>query len=104
MKPVKTADLEIIVLNSAGSGRHAGKINSFTVMDKSGTVVSDVGSGISDEDIMKINSVRDLKSWLGRIVEVRFNSITNIKEDGKRSLRHPRFLGFRFDKTEPEEL
>jgi bifunctional non-homologous end joining protein LigD len=104
MKPIKTADLVIDSLQSASSGRHAGKINCFGVKDKSGTVYVKVGSGITDEDVKKINSVADLSTWLGRIVEIKFNSITKQNEQGKRSLRHPVFLGFRFDKNEPEAL
>ena len=104
MKPVKTADLRICGMESKGSGRHMGKVSSFTVEDSTRTVVADVGSGLTDEDILKINKVKDLGTWLGRIVEVKYNSITKANERGIRSLRHPRFIGFRFDKTEPEAL
>lgn len=104
MKPVLTADLEIVSLNTATDGRHAGKVSSFTVCDGSKTVFANVGSGITDEDIQKMNKVKDLATWLGRIIEVKYNMITNQNEKGERSLRHPVFLGFRFDKDTAEVL
>lgn len=103
MKPVLTADLEIVGLEQ-GSGRHAGKIAVLTVRDASGKVTSRVGSGLSDEVITQMNKAKDYSSWLGKIVEVRYDSITKPNSYGLRSLRFPRFVRFRFDKEKAEVL
>ena len=104
MKPIVTAEMRVIELETAKQGKHAGKISSLVVSDKSGTVISNVGSGLTDNDIDTINSSKDVSYWIGKIVEVRYDSITKPDKDGKRSLRFPRFVCFRFDKDKEDSL
>jgi len=103
MKPITEASLEIISLNREGKGRWAGMISSFDVTDASGTVVSKVGSGMNDETIKHVNK-GNIAEWLGKIVEIRYDCVTKPNKLGKRSLRFPRFIKFRFDLNKPDKL
>lgn len=98
MKPIKTADL-LVYGALKGTGKNAEKISSLMLRDASGIVMSKVGIGITDDTINQITE----KSCIGRIAEIAYDNITSAK-DGKQSLRFPRFIGFREDKTEPDNL
>ncbi len=104
LKPVKTADLEICSLIKEGTGRYAGMTSSFEVKDATGKVRGKVGSGLKKKDIEYINKVKDGATWLGKIIEIKYDSITPEKKDGTRSIRFGRFVKFRFDKDKPEAL
>ena len=70
------------------------------VCSKDGLIVSDVGTGFTDEQ-RKLG----VQSWLdraGEIVTVKFNGITKPNEDGIRSLDHPRLIEVRDDKEEAD--
>jgi len=73
-----------------GTGKHAGKLGSFQV-DYQGVEVQ-VGSGLTD-DLREV-VWKDQESFLGRIIEVRYQEVT---PDG--SLRFPTFVCFRNDKS-----
>jgi len=88
MKEFHDVDLPIKSLEE-GTGKHAGKLGSVTVEFKGVDVR--VGSGFSDDLRDKI--WKDRESFIGRLVEVRYQEITS---DG--SLRFPTFLCFRNDK------
>ena len=91
-KPSPTIDLVVTEVNMAIGGKHSGRIGSFTVRTTEGHVICDVGTGLKDPQ-------RRLRpaDCLGRVVEVGYQYISS-----KGSLRHPRFLGFRDDKTADE--
>ena len=72
-----------------GTGKHEGKLGAI-VIDYNGVTVK-VGSGFSDDLREKIWN--DRKEFTGRIVEVRYQEVT---EDG--SLRFPTFVCFRNDR------
>ena len=88
MKEFHDVDLPIESLEE-GTGKHVGKLGSVRV-NLNGVDVK-VGSGFSDELREKIWADQD--SFVGRIVEVRYQEIT---PDG--SLRFPTFVCFRNDR------
>lgn len=88
LKAFHDVDLKIERLLE-GTGRHSGKLGSV-VVNYHGVEVQ-VGSGFSDELREAIWS--DPKSFVGRIVEVRYQEVT---PDG--SLRFPTFVCFRNDR------
>ena len=88
LKAFHDVDLPITGLLE-GTGKHAGKLGSFQV-DYQGVEVQ-VGSGLTDDLREAIWS--DQQSFLGRIIEVRYQEVT---PDG--SLRFPTFVCFRNDR------
>lgn len=88
MKIFHDVDLPISGLLE-GTGKHAGKLGSFQVLFNG--VEVQVGSGLTDELREKIWA--DQESFLGRMIEVRYQEIT---PDG--SLRFPTFVCFRNDR------
>lgn len=80
--------------------KYAGMLGGITVCSKDGLIVSDVGSGFTDEQ-RKLG----VQAWLdraGEIATIKFNGITKPNEDGIRSLDHPRFIEVRSDKDEAD--
>ena len=73
-----------------GTGKHAGKLGSFQVLFNG--VEVQVGSGLTDD--LREQIWADPDSFLGRVIEVRYQEVT---PDG--SLRFPTFVCFRNDKT-----
>lgn len=74
-----------------GKGKYVGKLGGITI-DFNGKAV-DVGGGFSDEDRISIWRNRD--TYLGKVAEVRYQEETKYG-----SMRHPRFVRWRFDKHE----
>ncbi len=72
-----------------GTGKHSKKLGSF-VVDYNGVDVQ-VGSGLTDE--LRSTIWKDQDSFLGRMIEVRYQEVT---PDG--SLRFPTFVCFRNDR------
>ncbi len=72
-----------------GTGKHSGKLGSVVVNYKGVNV--QVGSGLSDE--LRAAVWADPESFIGRIIEVRYQEVT---PDG--SLRFPTFVCFRNDR------
>ena len=89
MKQVETEDLRVIGLYE-GKGKYRGMLGGI-IVDRQGVPVR-VGSGLSDEDRQNIWQDGQ-ESAIGNIAEVLYHEVT---PDG--SLRHPRFLRWRFDK------
>lgn len=80
--------------------KYAGMLGGITVRSKDGLIVSDVGSGFTDEQ-RKLG----VAAWLervGEIATVKFNGITKPNDDGVRSLDHPRLIEVRDDKEEAD--
>lgn len=102
IKPTHTLDLELIGFEYATDGKNVGQRNVVIVKDKSGILESKVGSGLSDSDI-ELFSMGEEKDWIGKIIEVKFDSITPLK-NGKRSLRFPRYIRIRDDKNEIDNI
>jgi DNA ligase-1 len=90
MKAEETEDLEIIGYEE-GEGKFVGTLGAILV-NRDGVTVR-VGTGLSDEDRHSIWANRPL--YLHKMVEVQFQEVT---PDG--SLRHPRFIRLRMDKSE----
>ena len=91
VKPVKSLDLECVGW-FPGKGKHAGRAGGITVVYKG--VRTDVGTGFTDAERERII----IGCFDGSIAEVEFMEVT---AEGK--LREPRFKGWRYDKTEPDQ-
>ena len=91
VKPVKSLDLRAVAW-FYGKGKHAGRAGGIVVEYRG--VQTQVGTGFSDAERETIAS----QGTRNQIAEVEFMELT---ADGK--LREPRFKGWRFDKTEPDQ-
>lgn len=92
MKLKAFSDVDLPILSFIeGTGKHAGKLGSV-IVNFNGVDVQ-VGSGWSDE--LRESMWSDPKSFIGRIIEVRYQEVT---PDG--SLRFPTFKCFRNDRDE----
>ena len=74
---------------------------SLTFESKDGKVKGST-SGFTDEMLDEINS--DREGTIGRIIEVEFNEVSKGRGNDYYALSHPRFKGFRVDKTEADDL
>jgi len=95
-KKVYTADL-LCYGAETGTGKRLNKISTLKLKDKSGTVVVDVGSGISDN--MSDAFTADESLYKDQIIEIKFNERTSTG-----SLRFPRFVTIRDDKDEADDM
>lgn len=91
VKPVQSLDLRAVDW-FYGKGKHAGRAGGIVVEYRG--VTTQVGTGFSDAERETI-AKQGTRDW---IAEVEFMELT---ADGK--LREPRFKGWRFDKTEPDQ-
>lgn len=91
VKPVQSLDLRAVDW-FYGKGKHAGRAGGIVVEYRG--VQTQVGTGFSDAERETIAS----QGTRNQIAEVEFMELT---ADGK--LREPRFKGWRFDKTHPDE-
>ena len=92
-----TLDLRIIGFDVAKDGKYSGMRSSLIVSDLNGKLISNVGSGLSESDV-ELFSIGEESDWIGKVVEVKFDSITPKNKDGIKSLRFPRFVKLRDDK------
>ena len=91
VKPVQSLDLRAWAV-FPGKGKHAGRAGGITVAYRG--VETNVGTGFSDAERERLTT----HGCKGQIAEIEFMELT---ADGK--LREPRFKGWRFDKTEPDQ-
>lgn len=92
VKPVQSLDLEVHGW-FRGKGKHAERAGGITVLYRG--VQTDVGTGFTDREREEIASAGQAPC---AIAEVEFMELT---ADGK--LREPRFKGWRYDKSEPDQ-
>lgn len=92
VKPVQSLDLEVHSW-FRGKGKHAGRGGGITVLYRG--VQTDVGTGFTDRERQEIADAGQAPCG---VAEVEFMELT---ADGK--LREPRFKGWRYDKTEPDQ-
>ena len=94
IKPFIEVSLKIDQVHE-GTGRHSGKLGSFTVKGKDdGKYFSlNVGSGLSDQQREECWQHKD--SLIGKIIEIRADAITKSIDSESYSLRFPRFKTFR---------
>lgn len=96
MKVKPDHDCDLVVCGyKEGDGKYTDQLGALICEYKNNMV--DVGSGLSDKQ--RITFWRRRKQLIGKIVKVKYfeETITN----GKYSLRFPRFIEIRKDKTEP---
>ena len=92
VKPVQSLDLAVHGW-FRGKGKHAERAGGITVLYRG--VQTDVGTGFTDREREEIASAGQAPC---AIAEVEFMELT---ADGK--LREPRFKGWRYDKSEPDQ-
>ncbi len=92
VKPVQSLDLEVHGW-FRGKGKHAQRAGGITALYRG--VQTDVGTGFTDREREEIASAGQAPCG---IAEVEFMELT---ADGK--LREPRFKGWRYDKSEPDQ-
>ena len=86
-------DLRIVGWNE-GKGKYEGMIGSFVCRTDDCEIQVDV-AGISDD--IRADSPFN---YLNRIIEVAYFDVSVNKQTGQKSLRFPRFVRFRDDKTD----
>lgn len=91
VKPVQSLDLRAWAV-FPGKGKHADRAGGITVTYRG--VDTNVGTGFSDAEREHLST----HGCKGMIAEIEFMELT---ADGK--LREPRFKGWRYDKTEPDQ-
>ena len=92
VKPVQSLDLEVHSW-FRGKGKHAQRAGGITVLYRG--VQSDVGTGFTDSEREEIAAAGQAPC---AVAEIEFMELT---ADGK--LREPRFKGWRYDKSEPDQ-
>lgn len=102
VKPVYEATFQITG-KKLGTGKYSGLISTIYVEDKSGEITSGVGSGLTENDILLLMNLEREGKLIGTCVDVAYNEIT-VDKTGRKSLRFPRVLKIRHDKSEPDKL
>lgn len=100
VKPAFTSDL-VVVDVLKGEKSYADKYCRIVAEDKNKRVHVTMTSGLEKEQIEQITkeiNEEGKEKYIGKIVEVKYQSVE------KNSLRFPVFIGFRFDKSEPDGL
>ena len=98
LKPVHSADLRCVGAEY-GYGKKVSVIASLQLEDASGKVKCSVGSGIDDQSGLDLTEMFVEGKLIGRIVEILYSELTKTG-----SIRFPRFVAVRTDKTEPDTL
>lgn len=94
MKPEISGDFKVIDVVE-GKGKDAGRLGAFIIEYKDNTV--NVGSGLTD--IIREEVWQNKDKYIGKLIEVVYFGETQ-DENGKLSLRLPRFKRFRHDKKD----
>lgn len=94
VKDIKTADLQC-KLAIEGNGKYAGMLGALLCTGEvEGREVSvKVGSGLTDAD-----RELEFETYVGKTIEIKYNSIIQDSNTGKYSLFLPRFIRIRYDK------
>jgi len=104
MKSEKECDLRIIGWFKGKTGTKREKtIGGFVCESEDGKLNVDPGSGFSDKLLAEIIE-NGVDSYIGKIVEVKYNTIISKKDSDIKSLFLPRFKRFRFDKNYADTL
>lgn len=84
---------ELICTGTTPHTKKPGCIGSLICESSDGVIKVKLGSGLKKVDIEKEPS-----EFIGKIIEAKFNNITDVRSDGSRSLFLPRFVEVREDK------
>jgi DNA ligase-1 len=99
IKAEETIELRVQSL-IPGKGKREGGVGSLLCVSDCDAVEVQVGSGLKDNDVDYINT----NDVIGKIIEVKYNSIIQSKNKNTYSLFLPRFVKFRFDKDETDTI
>lgn len=102
MKAEIECDLEITGWFQ-GSGKRANTIGGFSCKSSCGNLEVNVGSGFTDKMLAEIMA-NGPASYIGKIAEIRYNTVIEEKNSIIKSLFLPRFKRFRFDKNKADSL
>lgn len=91
IKAEEIASLVVVGIQE-GNGKYTGQVGSLICETSDGKLKVSVGSGLNDEDRLSITNAD-----IGRIIEVKYNTLIKSKGKETSSLFLPRFLGFRED-------
>jgi hypothetical protein len=90
MKAEEVADLLVVGVQE-GTGKYVGMVGALICETSDGLLHTNVGTGLSDAD-------RNVKDYIGKIVEVKYNQLITSRSKDTASLFLPRFMSVRFDK------
>jgi len=102
VKPIFENTFKIIGFE-LGKGKHTYTIGAVTIVDESGVVSSNVGSGLTDDNRAHLLNLSKEDNLIGRFVDIQYNEITQ-NSKGEYSLRFPRFLKLRDDKNKADSI
>ena len=95
LKEFKTMDLMCDGINM-GTGKYSNMVGSLSLTNADGSIKVNVGTGITDSVRQELTNLG--KNLIGKIVEVKYNSTIQNKENNKLSLFLPVFVQVRTDK------
>jgi len=85
-----------------GLAKYRGQLGAFALSDKSGLLNVKVGSGLSDEQRIKL--WEDRENLVGKIISIKYNEIMVDESDNSVSLFLPIFVEIREDKNESDDI
>ena len=101
-KMFKEATMKVVGIYE-GRGKYEGSTGGLTLVDRSGKVTCQCGSGLSDE--MRTYIWNNKEEVIGKLIECKFQDICNSESSTEEfSLRFPIFRGFRDDVKEADKL
>lgn len=89
---------ELIVVDTTPHSKKEGQIGALVCESSDGLIKARLGSGLKAKD-----NVQKPEHFIGKIVEAKFNNITDVRKDGTRSLFLPRYVDIRPDKNEAHD-
>ena len=103
IKPVFDVELEIVELKEGEVGKkYEGMLGAFVCKSSDGQLLTDVGSGLTDDQRKKFWELGD--QCIGKIITVRACDIVKSPEHEHYALLHSRFIEARKDKTEADSF
>ena len=116
MKSERVCELKVVGIEN-GTGKYKGGVGSLICASSCNKLIVNVGSGLNDyERGFKRKDINDSSkgliyddsfdsiSYIGMIISVKFNELISSQSKDTYSLFLPRFMSFRIDKNEADDL